>query len=216
MIAQDFITISPLIAAVLTAAAVLVVDLIRPGRSGPAVATALIGLALTAVITLSVGGTEATAFGGSYTVDALTTFLDILFIAVIVMTILFAPDYLLPRSLPVAEFATVLIFAMSGAMLLAGSTDLLLLFLGLELMVLPGLPPRRLPQDRRLLDRGRDQVLPARLVQLGDLPVRAGLRLGPDRDDARGRSGRHRGQARGDRRRARRRCRRAWRWASRS
>src|SRR5688500_18673032 len=54
------------------------------------------------------------------------------------MTILFAPDYLQPRGLPVAEFATVLIFAMSGAMLLAGSSDLLLLFLGLELMVLPG------------------------------------------------------------------------------
>ena len=29
-------------------------------------------------------------------------------------------------------------FAMSGAMLIAGSADLLLLFLGLELMVLPG------------------------------------------------------------------------------
>jgi NADH-quinone oxidoreductase subunit N len=135
---QDLVTISPLIAAVLTAAAVLGVDLLRPGRSGPAVVTALIGLGLTAIVTLTIGGTTATAFGGSYTVDPLTTFLDILFIAVIVMTIMFAPDYLLPRSLPVAEFAIVLIFAMTGAMLLAGSTDLLLLFLGLELMVLPG------------------------------------------------------------------------------
>jgi NADH-quinone oxidoreductase subunit N len=134
----DLWTIAPLIVAVLTAAAVIVVDLIRPGRSAPAVATALIGLALTALTTLAVGTTTATAFGGSYTVDALTTFLDILFIAVIVMTIMFAPDYLLPRNLPVAEFAIVLIFAMTGAMLLAGSTDLLLLFLGLELMVLPG------------------------------------------------------------------------------
>ena len=89
MSGADLITISPLVAAVLTAAAVLVVDLIRPGRSGPAVATALIGLGLTALITLSVGGTEATAFGGSYTVDPLTTFLDILFIAVVVMTILY-------------------------------------------------------------------------------------------------------------------------------
>ena len=43
-----------------------------------------------------------------------------------------------PRGLPVAEFATVLVFAMTGAMLIAASTDLLLLFLGLELMVLPG------------------------------------------------------------------------------
>ena len=134
----DLTTIAPLIAAVLTAAAVLVVDLIRPGRSAPAVATALIGLGLTALVTLAVGGTTATAFGGTYTLDPLTTFLDILFIAVVVMTIMFAPDYLLPRNLPVAEFAIVLIFAMSGAMLLAGATDLLLLFLGLELMVLPG------------------------------------------------------------------------------
>jgi len=134
----DLVAIAPLIAAVLTASAVLVVDLIRPGRSAPAVATALVGLALTALVTLAVGGSSVTAFGSSYTVDPLTTFLDILFIAVIVMTILFAPDYLLPRNLPVAEFATVLIFAMTGAMLLAGATDLLLLFLGLELMVLPG------------------------------------------------------------------------------
>ena len=100
------------------------------------------------------------------------------------MTIVFAPDYLLPRNLPIAEFAIVLIFAMTGAMLIAGSADLLLLFLGLELMVLPGYLLAGYHKTDALLDRGRDQVLPARLVQLGDLPVRAGLRVGPDRHDA--------------------------------
>jgi NADH-quinone oxidoreductase subunit N len=134
----DLVTISPLVAAVLTASAILVVDLAWPGRSGAAIGTALAGLAITALVTLSVGRSEATAFADSYTVDALTTFLDVLFISVIALTIVFAPDYLLPRSLPIAEFAIVLVFAMTGAMLLAGSTDLLLLFLGLELMVLPG------------------------------------------------------------------------------
>ena len=134
----DVVTIAPLIAAVLTASAILVVDLARPGRSGAAIGTALTGLAITAILTISVGTSASTAFGESYKVDALTTFLDILFIAIIALTIVFAPDYLLPRSLPIAEFATVLVFAMTGAMLLAGSADLLLLFLGLELMVLPG------------------------------------------------------------------------------
>ena len=139
MIAADVVAIAPLIAAVLTAAAVLFVDLAWPGRSGPAVGAALIGLAITALVTIQIGmGSTLTAFGASYKVDALTTFLDILFIGIVAMTIVFAPDYLLPRNLPLAEFATVLIFAMSGAMLLAGSADLLLLFLGLELMVLPG------------------------------------------------------------------------------
>ena len=82
---QDLATIAPLIAAVLTAAAVLVVDLIRPGRSDA-------GRRDGAHRPRADGGHDAagrrarpaTAFGGSYTVDALTTFLDILFIAVIV------------------------------------------------------------------------------------------------------------------------------------
>jgi NADH-quinone oxidoreductase subunit N len=136
--AQDLTVIAPFVLAILTAAAVLVVDLASPGHSKLAVATALIGLGITAAAVLIVGQTPGLAFAGSYSVDALTTFLDILFISIVVLTIMFAPDYLLPRGLPVAEFAVVLIFAMTGAMLLAGAKDLLLLFLGLELMVLPG------------------------------------------------------------------------------
>jgi NADH-quinone oxidoreductase subunit N len=134
----DLVLIGPLVAAVLTALAVLIVDLAWPGRSPLAIGTALIGLGVTAVVVLVVGGTPGTALGGTYTVDALTTFLHILFLAIVALSIMFAPDYLLPRGLPVAEFAIVLIFAISGAMLLSGATDLLLLFLGLELMVLPG------------------------------------------------------------------------------
>jgi NADH-quinone oxidoreductase subunit N len=134
----DFVAISPLVAGILTAAAILVVDLIRPGRPAVAVATALIGLAITAALTIAVGATPTTAFDGAYKVDALTTFLDVLFVAIIAMTVVFGPDYLVPRDLPVAEFASILVFAMTGAMLISASADLLLLFLGLELMVLPG------------------------------------------------------------------------------
>ena len=52
----DIYSIAPLIAAVLTAAAVLLVDLVRPGRSDAAIGTALVGLAATAVVTIVVGG----------------------------------------------------------------------------------------------------------------------------------------------------------------
>jgi NADH-quinone oxidoreductase subunit N len=135
---QDLTAISPLVVAILTACAVLVMDLIKPGNRPLAIATAYVGLAITAGLTWSVGQSPATAFGGSYTVDALTTFLDLVFISLVALTIAFAPDYLLPRGLPIPEFAMVILFAMSGAMVLAASTDLLLLFIGLELMVLPG------------------------------------------------------------------------------
>jgi NADH-quinone oxidoreductase subunit N len=136
--ATDFQMISPLVAGILTAIAVVIVDLIAPGRRGPAIATALIGLAITAALTAWVGTMPGTAYDGSYTVDALTTFLDLLFVVIIALTITFGPDYFDTRGLPVAEFAAVLIFAMTGAMLIAASADLLVLFLGLELMVLPG------------------------------------------------------------------------------
>ena len=137
---QDFVTISPLVAGILTAAAILIVDLVRPGRAEVAVAVTLIGLGIVAILTLVVGtgATPVTAFGGAYQVDDLTTFLDVLFVAAIALTIAFGPDYLIPRGLPVAEFAAILVFAMTGAMILSASGDLLMLFLGLELMVLPG------------------------------------------------------------------------------
>jgi NADH-quinone oxidoreductase subunit N len=135
---HDIALILPLIAAVGAAIAVLLVDLLLPGRSALAVAVALIGLGVVAILTITTYQNPGEAYGGAYRVDALTTFLDLLFVAIIALTLVFAPDYLAPRGLPIAEFAVVLMFAMTGAMLLAASTDLLLLFLGLELMVLPG------------------------------------------------------------------------------
>ena len=80
--------------------------------------------------------------------------------------------------LPVAEFAAILVFAMSGAMLIAGSADLLVLFLGLELMVLPGYMLAGYHKNDGLLHRGRDQVLPPRVVLERHLPVRPRVRVG--------------------------------------
>ncbi len=136
--ASDLAAIAPFAAAILVAATVLVVDFAFPGRKGPALAVAFAGLAVTAALVAIVGQTRTTAFEGAYLVDPLTTFLDLLFLSIVALTIAFAPDYLDERDLPVAEFAAVLVFAMSGAMLISGSGDLLVLFLGLELMVLPG------------------------------------------------------------------------------
>ncbi len=139
---SDAVTLAPFIAAILVAASIIMVDFVAPGRKVPALAVTFIGLALVAILTVLTGQhsgqTGSTAFNGSYVVDPMTTFLDILFVAIVALTVAFAPDYLEERDLPVGEFSAVLVFAMSGAMLLAGSADLLVLFLGLELMVLPG------------------------------------------------------------------------------
>jgi NADH-quinone oxidoreductase subunit N len=138
MNASDITAMAPFLAAVLVAAAVLIVDVVWPGRKPAVLATTFVGLAIVAALTVAVGQAGTTAFNGSYRVDSLTTFLDALFLSITALTAAFAPDYLGERKLPVAEFNVVLLFAMSGAMLIAGSADLIVLFLGLELMVLPG------------------------------------------------------------------------------
>jgi NADH-quinone oxidoreductase subunit N len=143
---NDVLALGPFIAAVAVAIAVLIVDIAVPGRRGPVLAVSLGGLAIVAALTLTTGQavaggdgtTRVLAFGGAYVVDGLTTFLDLIFIGIAAFTIAFAPDYLEARGLPLAEFVMVLLFAMTGAMLISGSADLLVLFVALELMVLPG------------------------------------------------------------------------------
>ncbi len=134
----DLVTTAPFVVGVALAMAILIVDIIRPGARTPVLVVALGGLAVVAALTLAAGETPATAFGGGYVVDGLTTFLDLVFIGIVAFTIAFAPDYLEPRGLPLAEFVTVLLFAMTGAMLISAAGDLLVLFVALELMVLPG------------------------------------------------------------------------------
>jgi len=145
MIPNDVVAIGPFIAAVGVAIAVLIVDLVAPGRRGPALVVSLGGLAIVAALTIAAGAfiqddptARIVVFSGAYVVDGLTTFLDLLFIAIVAFTIVFGPDYLETRGLPLAEFSVVLLFAMTGAMLIAASADLLILFIALELMVLPG------------------------------------------------------------------------------
>jgi NADH-quinone oxidoreductase subunit N len=146
MTQNEWLAIAPFLLVVGLALAVILIDLIWPKRddiiSAVAIGGLVIALAATVVIgpLPSWGQLEASqgVFGGLYVRDMLTALVDVLLISIALLTIMFAPDYLKPRRLPLAEFSATLLFAISGGMLLAGAQDLLMLFLGLELLVLPG------------------------------------------------------------------------------
>ncbi len=148
MSANEWLALLPFLVVTGLAIAVILVDLAWPRRDETILWVASVGLAAALGITLMVGPLPGgwgalppegqVLFGGLYRQDMLTTLLDALVISIGLLTILFAPDYLVPRKLPMAEFTATLLFAVSGAMLLAGGQDLLILFLGLELLVLPG------------------------------------------------------------------------------
>jgi NADH-quinone oxidoreductase subunit N len=145
---NEILAVLPFVLVVGLALAVILVDLFRPGRDELVLGLGIGGLLVALVSTLLIGPMpwdlsllkDQVAIGDPvlYSSDLLTTLLDFALIAIGLFTLVFAPDYLQPRKLPVAEFTATLLFAVSGGMLIAGGQDLLVLFLGLELLVLPG------------------------------------------------------------------------------
>ncbi|MEA2678166.1 MAG: NADH-quinone oxidoreductase subunit [Chloroflexota bacterium] len=144
--AHTILALLPPVGVALLALIVVVVDMYRPGRDRLLVGIAVGGLALLMALVVVIGPLPGLGlltgaqevFDGAYVRDSLTALVDLLLMAIALLTILFGPDYLRPRGLPAAEFAAMLLFAITGGMLIAGAHDLIVLFLALELLVLPG------------------------------------------------------------------------------
>jgi NADH-quinone oxidoreductase subunit N len=97
----------------------------------------VIGLVVTGFACIAVWHTNKTVFDGYYKVDDLAIFLKGATVLIGILAALFAPSYLRVRRLPLGEFNAILIFSLLGMFALASSSDLITLFLGLELMVMP-------------------------------------------------------------------------------
>jgi NADH-quinone oxidoreductase subunit N len=95
------------------------------------------GLILAGAACFVVWGTNETVYSGFYVVDDLSVFLKGATIVIGILSALFAPGYLLVRRIPLGEFNVILVSALIGMCVLASSSDLITLFLGLELMTMP-------------------------------------------------------------------------------
>ncbi len=95
------------------------------------------GLILAGAACVLVWGINETVYAGFYVVDDLSVFFKGATIVIGIFSALFAPSYLLARRIPLGEFNMILVSALLGMCVLASSSDLITLFLGLELMVMP-------------------------------------------------------------------------------
>ncbi|HEY7837004.1 MAG TPA: NADH-quinone oxidoreductase subunit N [Terriglobales bacterium] len=73
------------------------------------------------------------AFSGMFRVDAFTIFMHILLIAATAVIVLLAMDYLPQQGLDRGEFYALLLFATVGMGFMAGSVELIMIFIGLEI-----------------------------------------------------------------------------------
>jgi NADH-quinone oxidoreductase subunit N len=135
---NDLFTLLPELILTVTVLTVITVDLFLP-RATKWLLTPItvFGLVLAGLGCALVWGVNETVFSGFYIVDDLSVFFKAATVVIGVLAALFAPPYLLSRRLPLGEFNAILLFSLIGMFVLASSSDLITLFLGLELMVMP-------------------------------------------------------------------------------
>ena len=95
------------------------------------------GLVLTGAACVVVWDINETVYAGFYVVDDLSVFFKAATIVIGIISVLFAPSYLVVRRIPLGEFHMILVSALLGMFVLASSSDMITLFLGLELMTTP-------------------------------------------------------------------------------
>ncbi|MBI4519517.1 MAG: NADH-quinone oxidoreductase subunit N [Gemmatimonadetes bacterium] len=128
----------------------------RPGPSSPAIAwLTLVGIGLAAVANGWLHGVVEVTPAAMVAVDGFRLFANWVFLLAAALTILISFGYVANQNLRIAEFYVLVLLATVGMMFMAGSRDLILIFLGLEVMsvavyVLTGLNRR----DRKSAEAG--------------------------------------------------------------
>jgi NADH-quinone oxidoreductase subunit N len=122
--------------------ALLLADAYVPeGRKGLLALLAALGVAAALAAELaaaSVGlggpGGGQLAFGDTVAVDSFAVFFQVLFLALALMVLALAPGYLQRRGIQKGEFYILLVGALAGLMLMVAATNLITIFLGIELL----------------------------------------------------------------------------------
>ena len=135
---DDLVTLLPELILAALVLVIITVDLFLP-RANKWILTPLTvaGLVLAGAACIVVWDINETVYAGFYVVDDVSVFLKATTIVIGILSTLFAPAYLKVRRIPLGEFNTILVSALIGMCVLASSSDLITLFLGLELMTMP-------------------------------------------------------------------------------
>jgi NADH-quinone oxidoreductase subunit N len=138
MTQADLTTTFPLIFLTAWACALLLVDLVISGtRKGITALLAALGLAFTFGFTLAQLGQEITGFNGMVVVDGFSVFVNALLLVSGLLGIALAYGYVRRMGIERGEYYTLLLFSITGMMLMAQAADLIVVFLALELLSIP-------------------------------------------------------------------------------
>lgn len=134
----DFYTLLPYIILTVWACLLLLVDLFIPkGRKGITAFLSALGLAITLGYSITQVGIESTGFNGMVMLDGFSTFANILLLSSGLLAIALAYGYTKRMGIERGEYYTLTLFSLTGMMLMAQASDLIMVFLALELLSIP-------------------------------------------------------------------------------
>jgi NADH-quinone oxidoreductase subunit N len=138
MIAEDLNTVLPVLVIAVWACVLLIADLFVPkDRKGITAALAAVGLLAAIGVSVMQIGLERVAFGGMIVADGFSSFLQILFLILGLVALGQAYDYLKRQEIERGEYYVLLLFSITGMLLMALAGDLIIVFLALELLSIP-------------------------------------------------------------------------------
>ncbi len=143
---------APEIALLVAICAVLLLDAAVPVERRPSTPVlSLIAIAVPTVVTLwQLGLPTQYAFGGMYVADTFGHLLKLSSYIATAVVVIYALPYVRERPIPTGEFHTLVLFSMLGQMVMMSASNLLLIYLGLELMSLSLYAMIALQRDARL------------------------------------------------------------------
>ncbi len=138
MTQTDFYILLPLTVLTVWACVLLLVDLFIPkDRKGITAFLAALGLAVTLGFTVTQIGREDIGFNGMVTLDGFSTFINVLILVSGLFGIALAYGYIKRMGIDRGEYYTLMLFSITGMMLMAQAADLIIVFLALELLSIP-------------------------------------------------------------------------------
>ena len=133
---NNFAATIPILIVVLSAIAAMLAEAIRhPGERMYIAGFGLIGLVGALVASCFLWNTDAVSFG-VVRADNFALFINIILCIIGILTMVFSHEVVEREGLPAGEYYALTLFAISGMMLMASATDLLVIFLALEVMSL--------------------------------------------------------------------------------
>ncbi|MCL4874646.1 NADH-quinone oxidoreductase subunit N [bacterium] len=134
----DFLAILPEMVIAGMACVILMVDLVVPRTKRWVVpALSVLSVAAAAWFSWNLAGSGVSAFSGMFVLDGYAAFFKLIFYIVAVFAVFVSIRYIKTEEIDLGEYYVLMLFSLSGMMIMASGSDLLTIYLGLELASLP-------------------------------------------------------------------------------